>query len=83
LHYDDFIELLTHTQDGLINEAFATNGIEVKEVDDLVPVQVWLADGERAVFAIQNAATSTMSHGLMTSDPSFIEALGSMCDYYA
>jgi hypothetical protein len=82
LDHETFLALLARNQHELLTEAFASVGVEVVEVDAFVPVQVWIADDKAAIFAIQNSAPTTMSHGLSTSDHAFVEALIAMVAYY-
>jgi hypothetical protein len=78
-----FLDLLARNQRELIAEKFERVGVDVVEVDAFVPVQVWLADEKVVMFAIQNSAPATMSHGLFTSDHTFVAALIAMVAYYA
>jgi len=80
LDYARFLDLLEATQRDLLKEKFS--GVEVSEVDQLVSVQVWIADKAQAVFAIQTSSTNALSHGLYTSDPRFVNALGAMIELY-
>lgn len=82
LDYRKFLDLLQSTQRDLLRESFKLNGVDVLEVNQIVPVQVWIADRARAVFSIQTLRPNELSHGLYTSDPRFVNALHSMIELY-
>lgn len=82
LDYRKLLDFLQTTQREILKETFKFNGVEVLEIDQIVSVQVWIADKERAVFSIQTSPTNALSHGLYTSDPLFVNALHSMIDLY-
>jgi hypothetical protein len=80
LDYAAFLDLLQVTQRDILKEKF--QGVEISEVDQIVSVQVWIADKAQAVFAIQTSPTNALSHGLYTSDPRFVNALHAMIELY-
>jgi hypothetical protein len=82
LDHTKFLELLQATQRDLLREALKLNGVDVLEVNQIVPVQVWIADRARAVFSIQTLQPNALSHGLYTSDARFVSALLSMIEFY-
>jgi hypothetical protein len=82
LTHTKLLELLSQVQREVLREEFAYSGVTVQEVADLVPVQVWIADGERAVFSLQTSSSQTMSYGLYTSDSAFVNALYALFELY-
>jgi hypothetical protein len=76
------LELLSETQRELLHQLFVRRSIDVREVDHLVAVQLWLADNKEAIFSIQTSSRDAMSYGLFTSDPHFVNALTSMFHLY-
>ena len=80
LDHAKFLELLLATQRDLLGEMF--RGVEIREVDQVVSLQIWIADKSRAIFSIQTLAPNGQSHGLFTSDALFVTALRSMMNLY-
>ena len=82
LNFKVFLDLLLSTQTKMLNESFKSKGVEVLEIDQVMPVQVWIADRKQAVFSIQALPTNTISHGFYTSDPRIVSALHLMTELF-
>ncbi len=82
LGYAELLNLLQTTQKDILRESFKFNGVKILEVDQIISIQAWIADKARAVFSIQTLASNSISHGLYTSDPLFVNALVSMIELY-
>lgn len=78
----EFINLLMSTQNELIKESFILKGIEVTEINQIIPVQAWIIDASQAVFTIQTLPLQTVGHAFLTSDPRIVAALHQMTKYF-
>jgi hypothetical protein len=78
LDCDTFIQSLLDTQSSLMENSHELIGAAITEVDQVLPVQIWMADGAQAVFSVQTQSESSLNYGLYTSDPRFVNALREM-----
>jgi hypothetical protein len=78
LDADSFMQSLLDTQSNLMANSHELIGAAIEEVDQVLPVQIWMADGERAVFSVQTQSEDSLNYGLYTSDPRFVNALREM-----
>jgi hypothetical protein len=83
LNYSKFLDLLLTIQSKMLLDSFKLKGVEVTEIDQLVPVQVWISDKKQAVFSIQTLPTNAASHGFITSDPRIVSALYEMTELFS
>jgi hypothetical protein len=77
------LDLLANIQTTLLKEDFAMKGVVTREVDELLPLQLFVSDQKLAIVGFQGATPYAMSHGIETTDSQFVTALRLMCDLYA
>lgn len=53
------------------------------EIDQVLPIHLWLADGAQAVFSIQTFTEAAQEHGFASTDPNLISCLRSVWRRYA
>ena len=82
LTYDRFIHLLLEIQDRKLYEVYKSNGINVIEYENLLPIHIWIVDNKEAIFSIQNTSIGKENHGFRTLDQSLITALYKMIELF-
>ena len=80
----ELLDLLIAVQNRELCNTFKIGSINLREVNSLISVQVWIVDKSQAIFAIQTqtASNSAMSYGLHTADAQFVKALRCMFALY-
>lgn len=78
-----FFEILTQADEAMLKDCFDKNDCK-KEIPASFPIDFWIADGKRAVFAFSNYGSKTrMSrYGFITTDQTLIRAFQEMIEYY-
>ena len=56
--------------------------VTLREIDEILPVYVWIADDVEAVFAIRSSNLGVVAHGFRTSDQGLIRSLRALAEAY-
>lgn len=78
-----FFEILTQVDEVMLKACFDKDNC-TKQIPDSIPIDVWIADGKRAIFAFSNygLGMSQSRYGFITTDQTLIMAFQEMVEYY-
>lgn len=76
-----FFEILQRADEAMLRDCFA-DGDRVEQIDAWTPIDFWLVDSKRAVFAFSNYDLGMSRYGFSTTDPTLISAFQAVVDNY-
>lgn len=75
-----YLAITEHAQAEAERQIF--DGVEVRQIDEMIPLYFWMIDRREAIFAIPAFAPNASEHLFSTSDKAMIDAFLQMRDRY-
>jgi hypothetical protein len=78
---DKFFQIFRMVDEAMLNDCFSGDDC-VKQIDAWTPIDFWIVDGKRAIFAFSNYGMGMSRHGFSTTDQALIRAFQATVDNY-